>query len=178
MPKITDIAHLLLENHIKPGNTVIDATCGNGYDTLFLAKLVGPNGIVHSYDIQEDAINKAKYLTKDFQNIIFHLESHENIDITNINSIIFNLGYLPTGNKEITTMLESTKNALIKLLERFEQNKDMLIVIVVYPGHPEGQKESTWLLDFGSNLDSSFLVSRYMMLNQNNAPYIISISKK
>ena len=60
MAKITDIAHLFLEKHIKLGDTVIDATCGNGHDTLFLANLVGNEGIVHAYDIQEQAIKNSK----------------------------------------------------------------------------------------------------------------------
>ena len=76
MGRITDISHLLLSKHIKVGDIVIDATCGNGYDTLFLANQVGNTGIVHAYDIQEQAIINTKNLTKDFNNIIFHLETH------------------------------------------------------------------------------------------------------
>ena len=72
MARITDIAHMLLEKHIKVGDTVIDATCGNGHDTLFLATLVGTTGIVHAYDIQALAIQNSKELTKNYNNIIFH----------------------------------------------------------------------------------------------------------
>lgn len=178
MAKITDIAHLFLEKHIKPGDIVIDATCGNGHDTLFLANLVGNTGIVHAYDIQEQAIKNSKELTKNFNNIIFHQISHEYIDVDNINAVIFNLGYLPSGDKTITTKPSSTKNALLNLIEKFETNKKMLILIVVYPGHIEGQKESLWLDEYLTNLDTSFMCSKYQPLNQKNAPYILTIEKK
>jgi hypothetical protein len=178
MAKITDIAHLFLEKHIKLGDTVIDATCGNGHDTLFLANLVGNEGIVHAYDIQEQAIKNSKELTKDYHNIIFHQTSHEFIDIDKIDAVIFNLGYLPSGDKTITTKSSSTKNALLNLIEKFETNKKMLILIVVYPGHLEGQKESLWLDEYLTNLDTSFMCSKYQPLNQKNAPYILIIEKK
>ena len=178
MAKITDIAHLFLEKHIKLGDTVIDATCGNGHDTLFLAQLVGDNGIVHAYDIQSQAINNSKELTKDYNNIIFHQISHEFIDVDKIDAVIFNLGYLPSGDKSITTMQESTKKAILNLIDKFDTNKKMLILIVVYPGHSEGAKESMWLDDYLLNLDSSFISSKYQPLNQKNAPYILTIKKK
>ena len=178
MAKITDIAHLFLENHSKLGDTVIDANCGNGHDTLFLANLVGNEGIVHAYDIQEQAIKNSKELTKDYHNIIFHQTSHEFIDVDKIDAVIFNLGYLPSGDKTITTKSSSTKTALLNLIEKFETNKKMLILIVVYPGHIEGQKESLWLDEYLTNLDTSFMCSKYQPLNQKNAPYILIIEKK
>ena len=178
MAKITDISHLLLSNHIKQGDLVIDATCGNGYDTLFLATLVGNNGVVHAYDIQEQAIINAKNLTKDFNNIIFHHESHENINYENIKAVIFNLGYLPKGDKSITTTYESTKNIIMKLVESYNVNKNMLILIVVYVGHIEGNKESTWLEEFTSSLDTSYMCCKYQPINQHNSPYILTIEKK
>ncbi len=178
MAKITDIAHLLLEKHIKLGDTVIDATCGNGHDTLFLANLVGSNGIVHAYDIQELAILNSKELTKDYHNIVFHQISHEFIDIDKIDAVIFNLGYLPSGDKTITTKSSSTKKALLNLMQKFEINKKMLILIVVYPGHSEGTKESIWLDEYLTNLDPVFMCSKYQPLNQKNAPYILTIEKK
>lgn len=178
MAKITNIAHLFLKEHLKDGDTAIDATCGNGYDTLFLAKLVGDTGIIHAYDIQEQAILNTKQLTKDYHNIIFHQTSHEFIDVDKIDAVIFNLGYLPSGDKNITTMIDSTKKALLRLFDKFETNKHMLIVIVVYPGHNEGQKESIWLNEHLTTLDSSFMVAKYQPINQNNAPYILTIEKK
>lgn len=178
MARITDISHLLLSNHIKQGDLVIDATCGNGFDTLFLASLVGEKGIVHAYDIQEEAITNSKQLTKELNNIIYHLESHENINQENIKAIIFNLGYLPKGDKNITTTYESTKNIITKLVNSFDVNPNMLILLVVYPGHDEGNKESIWLDEFVSSLDTSFMCCKYQPINQHNSPYILTIEKK
>jgi methylase of polypeptide subunit release factors len=178
MAKITDISHLLLKNHISIGDLVIDATCGNGFDTLFLASLVGSTGIVHAYDIQEQAINNAKNITKEYNNIIFHHESHENIDLENIKAVIFNLGYLPKGDKSITTTYESTKKIITKLVNSFDKNKKMLILIVVYVGHNEGEKESNWLEEFTSSLDTTYMCCKYQPINQHNSPYIITIEKK
>lgn len=178
MGRITDISHLLLSKHIKVGDIVIDATCGNGYDTLFLANQVGNTGIVHAYDIQEQAIINTKNLTKDFDNIIFHLETHENINQENIKAVIFNLGYLPTCDKNITTTYESTKNIITKLVNSYDVNPNMLILIVVYPGHLEGSKESKWLDDYVINLNTSFMCCKYQPINQHNSPYILTIEKK
>ena len=178
MGRITDISHLLLSKHIKTGDIVIDATCGNGHDTLFLATQVGPTGIVHAYDIQEQAIINTKNLTKDFNNIIFHLESHENINDKNIKAVVFNLGYLPTCDKNITTTCESTKNIITKLINSYDVNPNMLILIVVYPGHLEGSKESKWLDDYVTKLDTSFMCCKYQPINQHNSPYILTIEKK
>ncbi|MBQ8292600.1 MAG: methyltransferase domain-containing protein [Bacilli bacterium] len=178
MAKITDIAHLFLKEHLKVGDTAIDATCGNGHDTLYLAKLVGQTGIVHAYDIQEQAIINSKELTKDFNNIIFHQTSHENIDINKIDAVIFNLGYLPNGDKQITTLLSSTKNAILNLIAKFETNKNMLIIIVVYPGHDEGYKEALWLDEYLTSLPTSFVTSKYQPINQHNSPYIYTVNKK
>ena len=100
------------------------------------------------------------------------------IDEIEIDLVIFNLGYLPSGDKTITTKSSSTKNALLNLIEKFETNKKMLILIVVYPGHIEGQKESLWLDEYLTNLDTSFMCSKYQPLNQKNAPYILTIEKK
>ncbi|MBQ6816901.1 MAG: methyltransferase domain-containing protein, partial [Bacilli bacterium] len=115
MLKTTDYAHLLIKEHIEENSIVIDATCGNGFDTLFLAGLV-PSGKVIAYDIQENAINNTKELTKDFNNIEYHLESHENIKVVNCRAVLFNLGYLPNGDKTITTNATSTLNAVKNLI--------------------------------------------------------------
>lgn len=178
MGRITDIAHLFLKEHLLPGDLAVDATCGNGHDTLFLAQIVSEQGIVHAYDIQEEAINNTKALTKDYHNIVFHQTSHEFIDLEGIKAVIFNLGYLPSGNKQITTMFDSTKKAILNLLRKYETNPQMLIIIVVYPGHDEGLKESKWLDKYLSSLDSSFLVTKYQPINQNKSPYILKIIKK
>lgn len=179
MLKTTELAHLLISHILKPGSIAVDATCGNGFDTLFLSKLVGPNGFVYAYDIQDTAIKNSKELTKNENNIEYFLKSHEYIDQTNIDVVLFNLGFLPKGNKEITTCKDSTLNSLNNLINSYNLNPNMHIFIVVYPGHDEGLKESLALLDFTKTLDSkTFLVTKIIPYNQLNAPYLIIINKK
>lgn len=178
MRKTTEIAHLLIKEHVKNNDLVVDATCGNGLDTLFLAKLV-PNGKVLAFDIQETAINNSKELTKDYNNIEFFLTSFENINVENCSCVLFNLGYLPNGSKEITTNHEVTLNTIIKLVNSFDSNPNMVIFIIVYPGHDEGLKESMLLNEYVKSLDSKlFLSTTFKPTNQKNAPYLITINKK
>jgi len=54
-PSVLTMAHRLAAERIQPGDAVIDATVGNGVDTAFLAKAVGPKGVVYGFDIQQAA---------------------------------------------------------------------------------------------------------------------------
>lgn len=178
MLKTTELAHFLIKEHVKINDIVIDATCGNGYDTLFLASLV-PNGKVIAYDIQESALTNSKELTKNFNNIEFILGSHEFININNCKCVLFNLGYLPKGDKNITTNSTSTINAINNLINQFDNNREMVIYIIIYPGHSEGLKESILLENYTKDLDSKkYMVTLHKPFNQNNAPYLLTISLK
>ena len=57
LERVLPFSKSLLEKIVSAGETVIDATAGNGYDTLFLAKLVGESGKVFSFDVQQEAID-------------------------------------------------------------------------------------------------------------------------
>ena len=138
---------------------VIDATIGNGNDTLFLATLV-TNGKVFGYDIQKAAIVATKEKVKDFPNVYLYQESHENMINLKLNKkikiILFNLGYLPKGDKNITTKAYSTLKAIQNGLNILATNGKILVVI--YPGHAEGKKEKEVILNW---------------LEKNNYPYEI-----
>lgn len=179
MLKTTELAHLLITHIVKVGSRVVDATAGNGHDTLFLSKLVGDTGKVFAYDIQELAIKNTKELTKNQTNIEYFLKSHEFIDQSNLDLVLFNLGYLPNGDKVITTNKDTTIKSITNLLQRFDENPNMYIFIVAYPGHKEGNEESMELLSFTKQIDSkNLLVTTYIPHNQNNAPFLITINKK
>ena len=179
MLKITELTHLLLKEIVQEGDYCVDATCGNGHDTLFLAKLVGTTGHVDSYDIQDLAIDNAKTLTQDFTNISFVNTSHENIKIKNCKVVLFNLGYLPHGDKKIHTTKESTIKALDNLLDQIADNPLLNIMVVIYPGHDEGLKESMAIDEWSASLDSAtYLVMKYQPTNQHRAPYLVTINKK
>ena len=59
---ILDKAHDAVRAVVREGDTTIDATVGNGWDTVFLARLVGPTGRVIGLDVQADALENARRL--------------------------------------------------------------------------------------------------------------------
>lgn len=177
--RILPHAKALASETINPGDTVVDATCGNGHDTLFLSGLV-PDGKVYSFDIQPEAIESAQQKTKDATNIEYILDSHANIDSyikDPIKVAMFNLGYLPQGDKSITTLPTSTIEAIDKLHKQLEVGGR--IIIVVYHGHPEGRNEKDALLSHLQQYDQKHSqVLQYQFINQaNHAPFLIVIEK-
>lgn len=184
---IINFSHYLLEESVKKGETVIDATCGNGNDTLFLSKLVSEKGHVLSFDIQEQAIQNAKQLITNHHrdNVSFILDSHAHVTkyVTpemkgEIGGAIFNLGYLPKSDKTIITQGCSTITAIDAMLQLLK--KDGLVIIVVYHGHEGGKAEKETVLKHVSNFDQKhYQVLRYGFINQkNNPPFILAIQKK
>lgn len=178
-------SHRLLSEIVLPGDTVIDATMGNGHDTLFLSNLVQKNGHVFSFDVQSQAIQKTHELLKSDSNtherVTLIEESHEHIlDFVSdpIKGAIFNLGYLPGGDKSIITRFNSTLDAVKQCLQLVVQGGR--IVLVCYYGHPGGKEELEQILDFVSNLDQHrFSCLRYEFINQiNNPPILLCIERK
>lgn len=175
----------LLSKVIETGDIAIDATVGNGHDTAFLAKQVGDSGHVYGFDIQTQAImNTREKLEVEhlLKRVTLIQDSHHKLqdylaDIK-IKGAMFNLGYLPGGDKSIVTVPETTIQAVQWLTEALESGG--LIVVIVYPGHPEGKVESDAFLHYVSTLDQhQFSVLNYEFVNrQNNPPYLIAIEKR
>ncbi|RSK28247.1 methyltransferase domain-containing protein [Bacillus sp. HMF5848] len=186
LKKILPFAHSLLREAVAEGDTVIDATVGNGHDTVVLAELVGDRGHVFGFDIQEQAIvnTTEKLKQANLLNRVTLIEaSHGDLathmpNTKQVTAAIFNLGYLPGGDKSIVTKPNSTINAIEQLLAFLVP--EGIIVLVVYHGHEEGAKERDALLDFVKDIDQQKAsVLCYQFLNQkNNAPFIIAIEKK
>ena len=182
--KTTELAMRITLSYVEPGDTVIDATCGTGQDTLALAEAVGDRGKVYAFDIQKEAIGLTSELLKSngCMNVELFNESFvymgEHVPEGSASAAVFNLGYLPDGNKSITTKTDSTLTALKKSLEMIRVNG--LVSIVMYWGHEEGKKERQAILDFSEKLDSGKYHCVYLnMLNQKNCPpEIILITKK
>ncbi len=184
MYKIVEFSHLLINDYFKrfkhENMVFVDATCGRGSDTIFMAKLLSTIGHVYSYDIQQIALDYTldELKKENIENVTLKLKSHEFIDETNLDLIIYNLGYLPNGDKSITTNHESTMASLKKVLSRFWLNPDMLIIIVLYPWHEEGKIESSMIDEYVKSLSSKdFLVCKYQNYNRPTSPYILTISK-
>ena len=168
---------LICKKNIKNTDITMDLTAGNGFDTLMLAKL---SKKVFSIDIQSIAIKNTKKLLDDnnINNVIQIQDSHENIynllkEYKNkISLIIYNLGYLPGGNKNILTNYKTTLKSLkesFKLL-----NNKGIVLITCYP-HEEGKKESKEIINYLSR--NSIKYNIYQNTNNINAPFLIEIKK-
>ena len=182
--KATDLAKDIMEKAIKEGDTVIDATVGNGHDTIFLCKLVGEYGKVYGFDIQKEAIEKtkSKLIEHGINNMVDLIQDgHENmrkyID-EQISGIMFNLGYLPGKNHQITTKYDTTIKAIDEGFKLLKPNG--IITIVVYPGHEEGYKEKQELLNYFTKVDQKKMnVLKMEFINQiNKPPFLMVIEKK
>lgn len=184
MKRIIPYAHELLQEIVQDGDITIDATCGNGNDTLLLSQLVGNNGTVHSFDIQEQAINNTSLLLKEnhVTNVKLHLDGHENVDQyvgdAIIKGAIFNLGYLPGEDHSIITKPETTIEAIRKIQSRLAIGGR--IVLVIYHGHEGGREEKESVLSYCEQLDQKhFEVTRYEFINQiNRPPFVVAIEKR
>jgi len=181
--KLTDMIHEILIPIIKPGDTIVDATVGNGFDSLFLAKAVGPLGKVIGFDIQEQAIDHARQRLEsegliDRVNLIH--DSHSNIDkyISHpIGGAMFNLGYLPGGNEGIITKAESTLEALEKISCLLSRGG--FITIISYWGHSGGSEEKEAVEQFLSELDNkTFITAKFNFLNRSGSPPIVYLVQK
>ncbi len=165
---ITERSHQILQSNLNKDSIVIDATCGNGHDTLFCATIAKE---VHAFDIQEIAINRSKLLTKDYSNIHFHKDSFVKIldYCTNYHGVIFNLGYLPNGDHHLTT----NHIDLIDVIKKLHIRQQGFILIVVYPGHIEGLKEAVALQQFVDQHDTKYEVIKVPYDTKKEAPYIL-----
>lgn len=185
---ILPFAHSLLEASVQAGDYAVDCTLGNGYDTAFLAELVGKEGHVYGFDIQEQAITKSSERLKEkqvFDRVTLFQTSHEHLathipteDHTKIKAAIFNLGYLPGGDKSIVTKPSSTLSAIQSLLTFMQRGG--LIILVIYPGHDQGKLEKERILTYTESLNQQeAAVLKYEFTNQkNDPPFLICIEKK
>ena len=178
MKRPLEIAHDFLAQVITPEDIVVDATMGNGYDTLFLAKLAKQ---VYAFDIQEQALEKTSQRIQEagLTNVDLILQGHETVDqyVTEVKAAIFNLGYLPSADKSIITQPQTTIEALDKLCQMLV--KGGRIAIMIYYGHEGGDIERDSVMDFVSQLpQQEYTATIYRTLNQiNNPPFLVMIEK-
>lgn len=177
LDRAVDFAHLLVSRLVLQDRQAIDATAGNGHDTLFLAKQVGNKGKVFAFDIQEKALQgTAEKLRSEKASIGDNVElikaGHENMDKYiegEVGAIMFNLGYLPGGDRSIITRPETTFQAVKQALSLLEVGG--LITLVCYPGHPGGEQERDKVREMVESLSpKSFQVIHYEFINQANPP--------
>lgn len=142
-------AHASILQVVHPGDTVIDATTGNGHDTLFLAQAVGRQGKVYGFDIQQSALDltyqRLQQHHAESQVCLFHA-GHEMIPIlipqqeqTQIRAVMFNLGYLPGGDKSRITGPATTLAAAAAAVQMLMPGGR--ITLLAYTGHAGGREE-------------------------------------
>lgn len=182
--KITEVNKIFLEKIIKKGDVVIDATMGNGYDTVYLGNLVGENGKVYAFDIQEEALEstKKKVARDNIEDRVeLILDGHENLDKyvkEDVSCVVFNLGYLPRSKHFVITKPDTTLEAIKKSLNLLKANG--IISIAIYIGHDGGLDEKNYIYEYLNNLDQKqYNVLHMEFVNQvNNPPQLILVEKK
>ncbi len=185
-PHLT-LAKSYWKTHLKPGDIAIDATCGNGHDTLFLSQLLlsDSSSAIFSFDIQPEAIQNTETLLKrnlspdHFRRVLLHRRSHLDLNAVPLpyspRLIVYNLGYLPGGNnKSLTTQTDSTLESVKLSLELLAD--DGAVSITCYPGHDEGMREEAALLSFAQTLSSKeWNVCHHKWLNRPRSPSLLWI---
>ena len=186
-PKATEMAHELASKRLRKKSVAIDATCGNGHDTLFLAQKVGIDGRVFALDIQDEAILASRERLQEELSlgpVRFFRSCHSQLlDVIpksyrgRARVVMFNLGYLPGSDKSLTTSWPTTLAGIRAALQLISNSG--IITVTVYPGHPAGQEEANALGRFVQTLDpDEYRVLEYRFLNlSNNPPYLLAIER-
>jgi predicted methyltransferase len=180
-------AHDFIKDRLKPGAVAIDATVGNGHDTLFLLKQVTPSGRVYGFDIQQTALASARSRIREngfLKSLTLFHASHELMTELipkqhhgHVAACMFNLGYLPLGDKSIITKTDSTLSALRAACGLL--SKSGTITIIAYPGHPGGSQETEEISLWCESLDKrQFEVATiYPKDNDNTVPRLVIVDK-
>ena len=183
-PRPTALAQAILQAHITHGDEVIDATAGNGHDTVFLAECVGVAGKVLAFDVQAAAIAAAqtRVAAAGFQaRVEFFQESHAGIDARaaaeSVTAVMFNLGYLPGAQQRIITEAETTLKGLNCAAGRLKPGG--LLSVICYPGHPGGDLEAAAVEQwFTTRAVHHWQVARYgAIATHRPAPFLLLGSK-
>ena len=184
--RLTAAATSWIEVELFDGALAVDATVGNGYDALFLAHRVGPKGKVLGFDVQKAALAGARELLKFVGSIdrvsLIH-DSHSRLADylppgAAIQGAMFNLGYLPRGNRRIITQPDTTVMALRSVLEHLAERGH--VTLLVYRGHegavPEYQEvrkfleqlpDDKWLVEELASTSDSPVAPRLFRIQKN-----------
>ena len=184
LPGILAFAHDLLRRALRPGDRAIDATAGNGHDTVLLAQCVGEQGQVYAFDVQASALaaTQARLQQAGLLNrVTLIADSHAQLQHhvpPGVQATVFNLGYLPGSDKAIVTQAHSTIAALEQALDLLQRGG--VLVMVVYGGHPGADAERTAVEQWAQTLDvKRAQILRYQLVNQpGQPPYVLALEKR
>lgn len=168
-------AQLMLKDRLRPGDVVVDATMGNGHDTLFLTQCVSPGGHVFAFDVQEAALIETRKRVPANMTTLIHaghetMRTHVPTELHGkVSAVMFNLGYLPGTDKTLITHTDTTMIAVWEALELLRPGG--LLTIVVYPGHEGGADEGRCIADWAAALNSRlFEVQHLRPINRAASP--------
>ncbi|GAB2698247.1 class I SAM-dependent methyltransferase [Paenibacillus thermoaerophilus] len=192
---VLSFAQKLVEERLHAGGTAVDATVGNGVDTLFLCKRVGPRGAVYGCDIQPQAIERARRrlaegLPEPPRTLDLQCRSHHELrelvpaeHAGRVDAVMFNLGYLPgyedeSGAAPVITVPATTLPALEAALELLRPGG--VLTVVLYPGHDGGGEEAAAVEAWASALPQERCQAlRYQFQNRRaSAPYLLAVEKR
>ena len=182
--RTTELAMSVTLRYVNKGDTVIDATCGTGRDTVALAEAVGDEGRVYAFDIQEEALRLTEERLKKqgLTNAILIKDSFTSMSAiipeNSASAVVFNLGYLPGGDHSITTTADETIEGLKCAAKVIRPGG--IITVVMYDGHEEGAEEKSRVLEWTKALDPGRYHAAYVNFpnQKNDPPEILWITKK
>lgn len=187
IPKCLEWAHEITERAMRAGPCLaVDATAGNGHDTLHLATLAGPDGMVWGFDVQDEAIENTRILLAehDAEKTVTlikacHTEMKKHIPDTytgKISAVMFNLGYLPAGDRSVITTPSTTITALESALDLIRVGG--VVTVLMYPGH--NKDEAQEVIMWAAGLDQKRTEALwYRFPNQkNSAPFLLCLERR
>lgn len=185
---VVNYSKALMAGFLKPGMCVVDATCGNGNDIREMLSLMSYDGTFYAFDLQKEACDVTSNLIEDIiserdftpkYSVIN--ESHdrmgEYIEKNTVDLIVFNLGYLPGGDKTVTTQIDSTLRGIE--ISKLLLKSGGLLLVHCYPGHPNGAVEKEGLKKYFENLPQSIYdVALISFVNQKGNPPVLWVLEK
>lgn len=185
---VLDFAHEVATGTLEPGDVAVDATVGNGHDTLVLAQTVGAAGQVYGFDVQAEAIRQTRsrlvstgvdaqvdLLQAGHEAMCRHIPSRSHGEV---GAVMFNLGYLPGSESSLTTRPQTTLPALDGALEILRPGG--VVTIVLYTGHEGGAEEAAAVDAWAADLPQSDVHAlSYRFVNQgNHPPRLVALEKR
>lgn len=174
MKSMVDLSHEFLKPALHKQAICIDATLGQGKDTdFFLSQNVR---IVYGFEIQKDVFESTKERLDD-QRTCFYNVGHEHMEEyihEEVDAIIFNFGYFPQGDRDITTQSSSSVSAVRQALNLLKVKGRM--VLVMYP-HESGKEEAICVEEF-LKTQTTIQVQKVQNLLVDHCPYLLLIEKR
>jgi hypothetical protein len=187
----SQLSHTLWSQVIRKGDLVIDATCGNGFDSVVLSNMTlsVDSGRLYCLDIQAQAIKQTKeklIRSNTNESVLNRVKliqcNHEKfpleIGVQTVSAIVYNLGYLPgtslDGSDRLTTTAECTIQSFRSALPLLRHGG--ILTAIAYRGHEGGAKETEECIQFFAALDKTiWRVHSHSALNSQMAPILFSV---